>query len=136
LLAHGWWFSPGTPASSITKTGRHDVKMGSINKYVQVIRKNTCINVKHISVSTCNVGNLLGDCHSYSTYKTSFVDFGKRVDTSILFDVQLSPFLGRIIVYVVKYTCLKALLFSMLCFLHFFIMILSEYSCLLLLIRL
>jgi hypothetical protein len=24
-LAHGWWFSPGTPASSITKTGRHDI---------------------------------------------------------------------------------------------------------------
>jgi hypothetical protein len=25
LLAHGWWFSPGTPASSSTKTGRHDI---------------------------------------------------------------------------------------------------------------
>ena len=25
LLAHGWWFSPGTPASSNTKTGRHDI---------------------------------------------------------------------------------------------------------------
>ena len=25
LLAHGRWFSPGTPASSITKTGRHDI---------------------------------------------------------------------------------------------------------------
>jgi hypothetical protein len=25
LLAHGWWFSPGTPTSSITKTGRHDI---------------------------------------------------------------------------------------------------------------
>jgi hypothetical protein len=25
LLAHGWWFYPGTPASSITKTGRHDI---------------------------------------------------------------------------------------------------------------
>jgi hypothetical protein len=24
LLAHGWWFSPGTPVSSTTKTGRHD----------------------------------------------------------------------------------------------------------------
>ena len=23
LLAHGRWFSPGTPASSNTKTGRH-----------------------------------------------------------------------------------------------------------------
>jgi hypothetical protein len=25
LLAHGRWFSPSTPASSITKTGRHDI---------------------------------------------------------------------------------------------------------------
>jgi hypothetical protein len=25
LLALGRWFSPGTPASSITKTGRHDI---------------------------------------------------------------------------------------------------------------
>jgi hypothetical protein len=25
LLAHGQWFSSGTPASSITKTGRHDI---------------------------------------------------------------------------------------------------------------
>jgi hypothetical protein len=25
LLAHGRWFSPGTPASSTTNTGRHDI---------------------------------------------------------------------------------------------------------------
>jgi hypothetical protein len=25
LLAHGRWFSPGTPASSTTKTGCHDI---------------------------------------------------------------------------------------------------------------
>jgi hypothetical protein len=25
LLAHGWWFSSGTLASSTTKTGRHDI---------------------------------------------------------------------------------------------------------------
>ena len=25
LLAHGRWFSPGTPASSTTKAGRHDI---------------------------------------------------------------------------------------------------------------
>jgi 5-methylcytosine-specific restriction endonuclease McrBC regulatory subunit McrC len=25
LLAHGWWFSPGTPASSTNITGRHDI---------------------------------------------------------------------------------------------------------------
>jgi hypothetical protein len=25
LLAHGRWFSPGTPASSTTKAGRHEI---------------------------------------------------------------------------------------------------------------
>jgi hypothetical protein len=25
MLSHGRWFSPGTLASSITKTGRHDI---------------------------------------------------------------------------------------------------------------
>jgi len=25
LLAHGWWFFPGTPASSTTEPGRHDI---------------------------------------------------------------------------------------------------------------
>jgi hypothetical protein len=25
LVAYGRWFSPGTPASSTTKTGRHDI---------------------------------------------------------------------------------------------------------------
>jgi hypothetical protein len=41
LLAHGRWFSPGTPASSITKTGRHDiaeillkVALNIINQYI------------------------------------------------------------------------------------------------------
>jgi hypothetical protein len=30
LLAHGRWFSPGTPASSTTKTGRHDIYVAEI----------------------------------------------------------------------------------------------------------
>jgi hypothetical protein len=35
LLAHGQWFSLGTPASSTTKTGRHDIAEIGIkhNKY-------------------------------------------------------------------------------------------------------
>ena len=31
LLAHGWWFSPGTPASSTTKTGRHEATIKNIS---------------------------------------------------------------------------------------------------------
>ena len=30
LLAHGRWFSLGTPASSTTKTGRHDIAESGI----------------------------------------------------------------------------------------------------------
>jgi hypothetical protein len=37
LLAHGQWFSPGTPAYSTTKTGRHDI--------AEILR--TCV---HLSV--------------------------------------------------------------------------------------
>jgi hypothetical protein len=42
LLAHGWWFSPGIPASSTTNNGRHDiaeillkVALSTINKFNQ-----------------------------------------------------------------------------------------------------
>jgi ammonia channel protein AmtB len=38
LLAHGRWFSPGTPASSTTKTGRHDIAESGVkhNKSNQI----------------------------------------------------------------------------------------------------
>jgi len=46
LLAHGRWFSPGTPASSTTKTGCHDigeillkVALSKINQINQTIFK-------------------------------------------------------------------------------------------------
>jgi hypothetical protein len=42
LLAHGQWFSPGTPASSTTKTGRHDIaeillKVGLNTKTAKIV---------------------------------------------------------------------------------------------------
>jgi len=44
LLAHGWWFSPGTPASSTTKTVHHDiaeillkVALNTINQFKSII---------------------------------------------------------------------------------------------------
>jgi hypothetical protein len=47
LLSHGRWFSPGTPASFTTKTGRHDiaeillkVALSTIN---QIIKSNITI---------------------------------------------------------------------------------------------
>jgi hypothetical protein len=42
LLAHGWWFSPGTQASSTTKTGRHDI--AEILLKVALNTKNQSIN--------------------------------------------------------------------------------------------
>jgi hypothetical protein len=41
ILAHGWWFSPGTPSSSTTKTGRHD--MAEILPKVALNTKNQTI---------------------------------------------------------------------------------------------
>jgi hypothetical protein len=42
LLAHGGWFSQGTPASSTTKTGRHDI--AEILLKVVLSTKNQSIN--------------------------------------------------------------------------------------------
>jgi hypothetical protein len=52
LLAHGRWFSPGTPASSTTKTGRHDIaeKLQKVALKHQQIKSNQSINV----VSVCD----------------------------------------------------------------------------------
>jgi hypothetical protein len=47
LLAHGRWFSPGTPASSTTKTGRHDIaESGVKHQNNQSINQN---NIQRIS---------------------------------------------------------------------------------------
>ena len=40
LLAHGLWFSPGTPASSTTKTGRHDIADILLNVALNTIKSN------------------------------------------------------------------------------------------------
>jgi hypothetical protein len=42
LLPRGGWFSPGTPASSTTKTGRHDI--AEILLKVALSSKNQSIN--------------------------------------------------------------------------------------------
>jgi hypothetical protein len=46
LLAHGRWFFPGTPASSITKTGRHDI--AEILLKVELNTKNHKTKVKSL----------------------------------------------------------------------------------------
>jgi hypothetical protein len=39
LLAHGRWFYPGIPASSTTKTGRHDIVEISLKVALSTINK-------------------------------------------------------------------------------------------------
>jgi hypothetical protein len=39
LLAHGRWFFPGTPASSTTKTGRHDIAEMLLNIALNTINQ-------------------------------------------------------------------------------------------------
>jgi hypothetical protein len=36
LLAQGRWFSPGTTASSTTKTGRHDIAESGVKHKIQI----------------------------------------------------------------------------------------------------
>ena len=47
LLAHGRWFSPDTPASSTTKTGRHDI--AGILLKVALNHQNSKIKSNHYS---------------------------------------------------------------------------------------
>jgi hypothetical protein len=42
VLAHGRWFSPGTPVSSTTKTGRHDIAVILLK-----VALNTINQIKH-----------------------------------------------------------------------------------------
>jgi hypothetical protein len=62
LLAHGWWFSPGTSAYSTTKTGRHDITEILLN-----VRLNTKNLIKKIkSIFYHNTGSMVSNktrCH-------------------------------------------------------------------------
>ena len=48
LLAHGRWFSPGIPASSTTKTGRHDIAEILLKV---ALNTNFCLEIKKINLS-------------------------------------------------------------------------------------
>ena len=50
LLVHGRWFSPGTPASSTTTTGRHDI--AEILLKVALNTKNKSNHVKENDMCT------------------------------------------------------------------------------------
>ena len=48
LLAHGRWLSPGTPASSTTKTGRHDIAEILLRVALNTINQMEAIDLIHI----------------------------------------------------------------------------------------
>jgi hypothetical protein len=50
LLAHGQWFSLGTPASSTTKTGRHDIAEILLKIKSNQSNQNQNIHVSIISI--------------------------------------------------------------------------------------
>jgi hypothetical protein len=54
LLAHCRWFSPGTPASSTTKTGRHDIA-----EILLKVASNT--KIKSINTAIPQIVKLLSD---------------------------------------------------------------------------
>jgi hypothetical protein len=41
LLAHGRWFPQGTPASSTTKTGHHDIAESGVKHHKSINQSNT-----------------------------------------------------------------------------------------------
>ena len=60
LLAHGQWFSPGTPASSTTKTGRHDIaeillKVAFKHQKSKSLSDNVCLDLHNCCYSICIV---------------------------------------------------------------------------------
>ena len=58
LLVHGRWFFPGTPASSTTKTGRHDI--------AEILLK-VALNTKNqINLMSTNCARLLADLFLFS----------------------------------------------------------------------
>jgi hypothetical protein len=49
LLAHGRWFSPGIPASSTTKTGRHDIAEILLKVALKTKAINQSINQSYVT---------------------------------------------------------------------------------------
>jgi hypothetical protein len=52
LLPHGRWFSPGTPASPTTKTGRHDIAESGV-KTQKIKKKIKLLFFMYLSVAIC-----------------------------------------------------------------------------------
>jgi hypothetical protein len=65
LLAHGQWFSPCTPASSTTKTGRHDI--------AEILLK-VALNTKNQSNQSFGITMMRSQKHTSSDLKRGEVN--------------------------------------------------------------
>ena len=55
LLAHGRWFSPGTPASSTTKTSRHDITEILLKVALNTINQSSIIILLNVNREVCRI---------------------------------------------------------------------------------
>jgi hypothetical protein len=68
LLAHGQWFSPGTPASSATKTGHH-----AIAEILLKVTLNTINQIILMKIYSCHfVGHIVHHSLKYMVFKWLF----------------------------------------------------------------
>ena len=57
LLAHDRWFSPGTPASSTTKTGRHDITEILLKVALNTIKQTN--NIKYLLFFSLHISHII-----------------------------------------------------------------------------
>jgi hypothetical protein len=76
LLAHGRWFCPGTPASSTTKTGRHDIA---------VILLKMALSTKNQSINHFKICQRL---HMTTEKGINYLPFFCNLKNDILFDLH------------------------------------------------
>ena len=78
LLAHGRWFSPDTPASSTTKTGRHDIAE-ILLKVASRHQRSNQINLNVDAVSPYSIANIHFALSRFDSKIIRFYTFSIRV---------------------------------------------------------
>ena len=80
LLAHGRWFFPGTPASSTTKTGHHDIAENGVKHQKSI---NQSIKIRSFTCSPlliCEAWEIWGDSITGHMWMTLCQEYTQRYD--------------------------------------------------------